>query len=667
MSNTADVRVIHSARDERKRADTALRESEGRFRALCEASLAGIYIVQQGRIKYANPALARIVARDLDGLHETSPLSFVHPDDRALVEESFRRRLSGEAETSRYEARCVRKDGKIVHVEVLGSRIAYDGNPALIGTIIDISERKMTEAIQEERLRFEKLLADLSGDFVDVPSERLDEAIDCSLRLLVEFLGNDRSTLVRLTKDKKHVLVTHSYTVPGCEPIPLGAIADAQLPWYIGQFRSGKAVFLGRIPEDLPPEAEKERRYCEAHGIQSNVAIPLKAGGTVLGAITFAFLKQRCEWPAEIVARLKIIGEVFANAFQRKQADEAIRAVLAENEKLRRSLEQENRFLREQAVLKHHHGRIIGQSDSLKTVLAEAERVAVTETPVLLLGETGTGKELLAQSIHELSTRKARPMVIVNCASLPPTLIESELFGREAGAYTGAASAQVGRFVVANGSTLFLDEVGEFPLELQAKLLRVLQDGRFERLGSPETVKVDVRIVAATNRDLEQAVHDGKFRADLYHRLNVFPIHVPPLRDRHDDIPLLVWAFAETIGRRMGKTIKSIPRTTMEQLQRYSWPGNVRELSNVIERAMILTTGDTLRVESPFVTRGGKASRMTLRESERTLIQRTLAETGWRIRGTGGAAEILGLKPTTLEARMAKLGIQRAKRSSNIS
>ena len=371
---------------------------------------------------------------------------------------------------------------------------------------------------------------------------------------------------------------------PELSRFPLGPLADNQLPWYIGQFRSGKTVFARRIPEDLPPEAGKERRYCKEHGVQSNVAIPLKAGGVVLGAITFAFLKRRCEWPEEIINRLQLIGEVFANAFQRQRADEVLRAALAENEKLRRRLEQENQYLREQAVLKHQHGRIIGQSDALKTVLAEAESVAVTDTPVLLLGETGTGKELLAQAIHELSSRRDRPMIIVNCASLPATLIESELFGREAGAYTGAASAQVGRFVVADGSTLFLDEVGEFPVELQAKLLRVLQDGRFERLGSPKTMTVNVRIIAATNRNLEEAVRDGKFRADLYHRLNVFPIRVPPLRERRDDIPPLAWAFVETIGRRMGKTIKNIPRKTMEQLQRYSWPGNVRELSNVIER-----------------------------------------------------------------------------------
>ena len=283
-----------------------------------------------------------------------------------------------------------------------------------------------------------------------------------------------------------------------------------------------------------------------------------------------------------------------------------------------------------------------------RRVLAEAESVAVTDTPVLLLGETGTGKELLAQAIHESSARKDRPMIIVNCASLPATLIESELFGREAGAYTGAASAQVGRFAVADGSTLFLDEVGEFPVELQAKLLRVLQDGRFERLGSPKTVTVNVRIIAATNRDLEEAVRDGKFRADLYHRLNVFPIRVPPLRERRDDIPLLAWAFVETIGRRMGKTIKNIPRKTMEQLQRYSWPGNVRELSNVIERAMILTTGDTMRVELPAFTQKRVTSRSTLKENERSLILQVLQETGWRVRGLEGAAEILGIKPTTL-------------------
>ena len=225
-------------------AETALEESENRFRALCEASLAGIYILQDGCIRYANPALAQILAREPEELNGTSLLDFVHPDDHALVEENQRRRLSGEVETSRYEARCVRKDGKIAYVEVLGSRIDYGGNPALIGTLLDISDRKRTEAAAEDRLQFEKLLADLSATFVNLSPERLDEKIDSSLKMLVEFLGNDRSTLVKLIKDKKHVLVTHSYAVPGCEPFPLGLLADDRLPWFIGQFRCGKTVFL---------------------------------------------------------------------------------------------------------------------------------------------------------------------------------------------------------------------------------------------------------------------------------------------------------------------------------------------------------------------------------------------------------------------------------------
>ncbi len=484
--------------------------------------------------------------------------------------------------------------------------------------------------------------------------------------MLVEFLGNHRSTLIEFCEDQRHVQVTHSYAVADCEPLSLGPFAIDRLPWFIGQFRSGKVVFVRSVPNDLPPEAAKEKQYCVTHGIKSNVAIPLKVAGSVLGAITFAFFRQRCEWPVEIISRLQLIGEVFANAILRRRADEALRAALAENQKLRRRLEQENLYLREQAVLKYQHGRIIGRSDGITRVLSEAERVAATDAPVLLLGETGTGKELLAQTIHELSDRKGQPMVIVNCASLPATLIESELFGREAGAYTGAASSQVGRFVVADRSTLFLDEVGEFPVELQAKLLRVLQDGRFERLGSPKTVTVDVRIIAATNRDLEHAVRDGKFRPDLYHRLNVFPIRVPPLRERREDIPPLAWAFVESLGRRMGKSIKSIPRKTMDQLQRYSWPGNVRELSNVIERAMILASGDTLHVELPSGTQNAAPRPLNLKENERELILRVLQDTGWRIRGTGGAAQLLGVKPTTLEWRMAKLGIKRPKKNSNI-
>jgi transcriptional regulator with GAF, ATPase, and Fis domain len=361
-----------------------------------------------------------------------------------------------------------------------------------------------------------------------------------------------------------------------------------------------------------------------------------------------------------------LVGSVFANALLHKRDQQALHLALAEDERLRRQLAEENEYLRERINLKHRHRRIIGNCAGLQKALAEAECVATTDSPVLLLGETGTGKELLAETIHEISPRRGRQMVVVNCASLPPTLVESELFGREAGAYTGAATSQIGRFSAADGSTLFLDEIGDLPVELQSKLLRVLEDGRFERLGSSKTIKVNVRLIAATNRDLRKAVEGGRFREDLYHRLNVFPIHVPPLRERREDIPLLIWAFVERFSQRMGKQIMRIPATTIRQLQQYAWPGNVRELRNIIERAMILSTSDVLRVDVPE-SEPVNRSRPTLQESEREQILAVLQETGWRIRGTSGAAAILGLKATTLEARMAKLRIERPKQNSSIS
>lgn len=633
------------------------------FEELCNKSLAGIYIVQDDCIEYANPAMAKLLGCELECILGKSPLEFVHSDDRAEVKEQMRRRLEGEAETSRFEVRFVRPDGSCSYGEVLGSRLEYGGRLALMGAMIDVTDRKQVELALEERIGFEQLLADLTADFVNLPSDQIDQQIDSHLVSLVNFLEIDRSTVVEFGNDDSHVQVTHAVAADGCEPFALGPFPVAKLPWYIGQFRSGKHVFLRDVIEDLPAEAVAERQYCLAHEIKSNVTLPLKAGGELLGGITFAFIRRHCEWPVEIVSRLQMIGEVFANALLRRRTEETLCAALAENEKLRQQLEQENLYLREQSVLTHYHGRIIGRSDAITRVLGEAECVAGTDTPVLLLGETGTGKELLAQTIHELSQRKQRPMVIVNCASLPATLVEGELFGREAGAYTGAASAQVGRFQIADGSTLFLDEIGELPLELQAKLLRVLQDGRFERLGSPKTISVDVRIIAATNRDLEQAVHDNKFRADLYHRLNVFPIRVPPLRERCDDIPPLVWAFIEKFSRRMGKKVTTIPRKTMQQLQRYSWPGNVRELSNVLERAMILNKSDILSVELPTTVHDATISHVTLKECEREQIHRVLMETGWRIRGVGGAAELLDIKPTTLEARMTRLGIKRPNRT----
>ena len=333
----------------------------------------------------------------------------------------------------------------------------------------------------------------------------------------------------------------------------------------------------------------------------------------------------------------------------------------SEIKKLKNQLEAENIYFRQERKMKQSADLILGQSDGLRHVLFRAEQVAPANTTVLILGETGTGKELIAAAIHNMSPRKDRPLITVNCAALPANLIESELFGREKGAFTGADRRQIGRFEVAHGSTLCLDEIGELPLELQAKLLRVIQHNEFERLGSSQTIKVDVRIVATTNRNLEEEIQKGRFRQDLYYRLNVFPITVPSLRQRKEDIPLLAQAFAERYARKMGKQITSIRKEAMKALQDYPWPGNVRELESIIERAVILCSGpvlylaDKLAISSPPLSSGMR----TLEETERNQILKILLETRWRIEGKDGAAEILGLNPSTLRARMHKLGIVR--------
>lgn len=338
-----------------------------------------------------------------------------------------------------------------------------------------------------------------------------------------------------------------------------------------------------------------------------------------------------------------------------------LRRALSEIQAMKEQLEVENIYFRHESKMKHQFENIIGHSDGLKYVLHRAEQVAPTNATILILGETGTGKELIAAAIHSMSPRKERPLFTVNCAALPANLIESELFGREKGAFTGADSRRIGRFEVANGSTLCLDEIGELPLELQAKLLRVIQHREFERLGSSQTIKIDVRIIATTNRDLEEEVRQGRFRQDLFYRLNVFPITVPPLRQRRDDIPLMVGSFMERFSRKLGKSITSIAKETMKTLQDYPWPGNVRELESIIERAVILSPGsalqlvDKLTISSPPISSAVR----TLEETERNQILKILAETGWRIEGNDGAATILGLHASTLRARMHKLGVAR--------
>ncbi|TWJ18718.1 sigma 54-interacting transcriptional regulator [Geobacter argillaceus] len=534
-----------------------------------------------------------------------------------------------------------------------------DDGPVLgCGLIVrDVTEQKTKEDVQIERLKVEALLSDLSSTFINVPVSEVDRKIKQGLQKLVEFLGFERSSIWYLSPDGGRLLLAHSFALPGIKEPP-SVIVDL-IPVWMNMVRKGE-VFRISDSEELPDEFWRERKYCkEAGGIKSIMFIPASVGGTIVGTITFVSYRNKVEWPDELIQRLRLLWEIFANAVERKRADQKIQDALAEIKELKDRLEAENIYLRDQISVEYKHDEIIGRSDAIQRALLQVRQVGPTDTTVLILGETGSGKELIARAIHNTSTRKARAMIKVNCAALPAALIEAELFGHEKGAYTGATSSQIGRFEAANGSTIFLDEIGELPLELQAKLLRVLQEGQFERLGSPKPVDVDVRVIAATNRNLAQAVREGRFREDLYYRLNVFPIVVPPLRERREDIPLLVWAMVEEFGKVLGKTIERIPKKNMEAMERYHWPGNIRELRNLVERAMILSSGATLVVDvqdgsSPITTQP-----MTIEGMERMHINSVLERTGWRIRGRNGAAEILGLKPTTLNSRMKRLGIRR--------
>ena len=334
---------------------------------------------------------------------------------------------------------------------------------------------------------------------------------------------------------------------------------------------------------------------------------------------------------------------------------------LSEISNLKDQLEAERAYLQEEIKLVYNHENIIGRSDAIHYVFYKVEQIAGADTSVLILGETGTGKELVARAVHGISPRKNRALVKMNCAALPSNLIESELFGHEKGAFTGAVSKRLGRFEVADGATLFLDEIGELPLELQPKLLRVIEDGEFERLGSSITRKVDVRLIAATNRNLNEEIRKGTFREDLYYRLNIFPITMPPLRDRLDDIPLLVNFYLDGISRRMGKVIKVIPVNVMDALLEYHWPGNVRELKNVIERAVINSSGPKLHLADELnkPRRNLPRPEQTLENMERDYIQQVLEQVRWKVSGKNSAAEILGLDRSTLRARMKKLGIHK--------
>jgi formate hydrogenlyase transcriptional activator len=409
----------------------------------------------------------------------------------------------------------------------------------------------------------------------------------------------------------------------------------------------------------LTPDLREDSRFVEhgpliRDGLLSALSVPLRSKGKVIGTLNVGSREVGRYEESDSELLLAIADQVVL----------AIQNLLAYEEvaSLKQQLEQENLYLQEECRAEAPFADVVGESAAVRKVLAKIRMVAGTDSTVLVTGETGTGKELVVRAIHGLSVRKDKILVKVNCAALPSGVIESELFGHEKGAFTGALTRRVGRFELANGGTLFLDEVGDLPQELQAKLLRVLQEGEFERVGGTQTLKVNVRLVAATNRNLASAVAEGRFRADLFYRINVFPIAIPPLRERVEDIPRLVRHFVMIYASKMGKSIGTIGEQVMRKLMAYHWPGNVRELQNVIERAVILATRGRIELDdqlaAPVADARTKAA-ATLEEIERDHILSVLKRVGWRVSGERGAASILGLRRTTLEARMSKLRISR--------
>ncbi len=575
-----------------------------------------VFVDLQRKIVMINPALENISGYSEEELIGRTTEAFYVSREAFEEQGRIRYNLSVEEELRPYEVEYRRKDGTIFPSETVGSVVKDDeGNKiGFLGLIRDISDRKQSEA-------------------------RLSE-LECMYRTVADFTY-DWEAWTNLDG-------TFRYVSPSCERIS-GYAAEA--------FIENPMLFRDII-------VAEDRKLWDTHFYDSIQELGLRE-------IQFRIVRPDGEvrWIEHacqpvINGKKQVLGFRSSNRdiTDRKKTEDELRAALIAIGRYKEQLEAESACLREEIQLVCNHGNIIGSSNALKYVLFKIEQIASTDTTVLVLGETGTGKELIARAIHKNSRRKKRPLIKVNCAALPSDLIESELFGHERGAFTGAHARRIGRFEVADRATIFLDEIGELPPEIQVKLLRVLQDGEFERVGSSRTIKVDVRIIAATNRDLEQDVRNDVFRKDLWYRLNVFPITAPPLRDRLEDIPQLAAFFMNRFARKQGKTITTVPARIMEHLQQYSWPGNIRELENVIERAVINSAGPKLLLADELRAPQWQedVAFKSLQEMERDYIIQVLEETNWKVSGKNSAAEILQLDRSTLRSRMKKLGIARS-------
>jgi PAS domain S-box-containing protein len=597
-------------------------------------------------------------SRDLAGRRI---VDYIHEDDRLSIRHAIADCM--EKGISSTEARFVTSGGETLPMSGQGVRMTLDGRPHICVQISDITDKIRTRLALEDQLKFQSLVAKLSANLLAATPSNLMSVIEQALPQIAGYFDIDRIALWEHDQKAELLVPTMSWNASHVPPFSMDVTSD-DFPDTAARIFAGKPIVFSSS-ETLAKTGSSSRQYFDNANLRSGLMIPIKTGGRVFAMIAMASYDRTINFTDDDVQHGQVITGVIAGALKRHQSEQELNEAFAHIAQLKDSLEAECTVLREEISLSHDHHEIIGQSTALKDVLYRAEQVAATDVTVLINGETGVGKELIAKAIHRASLRHMKPMITVNCAALPPTLIESELFGHERGAFTGADSRRAGRFEVADGGTLFLDEIGELPQGLQAKLLRVLQLGEFERLGSSTTLTSDVRIITATNRDLEKEVTAGRFREDLWYRLNVFPIEVPPLRDRPDDIPALVAFFLERLGHQTGREVKRVPQSVMKSLLGYTWPGNVRELENIIERGVITSTSDEFRLADPLTSRIRSTApdvRRPLAEVEKEHLSRVLQDRNWKIEGDDGAARILGMNPSTLRARMRKQGIHKPKK-----
>jgi PAS domain S-box-containing protein len=651
---------------ELKRAQGELELSHNKYVELYDFAPVGHFTFDtRGLILEVNLAGAQLLGTERRLLANKPFISFVAGADEKKIFSNHLENVLQRQGMKKCEIRIKGKDGKVIHGQLqsvaLDTIESKDGY--ILSSIIDITVGKqLEEALQKAHDKLELAVKERTRELTGANVQLTQEIAE--RKKMGESLKISETNYRRLfeaAQDGILILDAETGQITDVNPFMiemLGYSLEELLGkklWEIGTFRDIEA-------SKATSSELKNKGYVRYHDLPLETKDGRSIAVEFVSNIYLVNHHKVIQCNIRDTTERKLNAEALQKAHNElKRQTVELQTALSEIEAMKDRLEAENIYFRQENKKKHQFENIIGQSDGLKYVLYRAQQVAPMNTTVLILGETGTGKELIAAAIHHMSTRKEKPLITVNCAALPGNLIESELFGREKGAFTGADVRRMGRFEVANGSTLCLDEIGELPLELQGKLLRVIQHNEFERLGSSHTIKVDVRIITTTNRDLEEEVRKGRFRQDLYYRLNVFPITVPPLRLRKDDIPLMVQVFMARYSRKLGKQITTIKNETMKALQDYPWPGNVRELESIIERAVILCPGsvlqlaDKLEISSPALTYAMR----TLEDTERSQILKILSETKWRIEGKDGAAAILGIHPSTLRARLHKLGMVR--------